>query len=86
MLIFYCLVNRAKRYAMNSYGESPIVLNHLLKQPILSFGPWFAPSRSKRFNSESLDYSDLNAFYPQPISQRRLRRALRQHKRVVLNI
>ncbi|KAI6176290.1 hypothetical protein M3Y97_00782200 [Aphelenchoides bicaudatus] len=78
---------RPKRSIMNSYGnaDGPIVLNHLLKQPILSFGPWFAPSRAKRFNG-NVDYADLDAFYPQPITQRRLRRNLRQHKRMLLSL
>lgn len=81
------LDGRPKRSIMNSYGnaDGPIVLNHLLKQPILSFGPWFAPSRAKRFNG-NVDYADLDAFYPQPITQRRLRRNLRQHKRMLLSL
>ncbi|KAI6218816.1 hypothetical protein M3Y99_01688100 [Aphelenchoides fujianensis] len=40
-------------------AESPRVLNHLLKQPILSFGSWGWPMRNKR----AMDANDERSAY-----------------------
>ncbi|KAI6214456.1 hypothetical protein M3Y94_00270400 [Aphelenchoides besseyi] len=72
-----------KRTPMFEGEQSPRVLNHLLKQPILSFGSWFGPmGRNKRQLESTANLN--NAELENKVDV--VRRALLNHQRLLLRL